>query len=54
MVHYIPSGEYAFYAGRGGVPIRAAVDPDITVFHIQLIGKYIGIGFMTDSNEYPG
>lgn len=51
-VHYVAGGKHARHTGSGGIAVYAAVDHDVTVVHVQLAGKNVGIGRVANSNEY--
>ncbi len=51
-VLHIAGGEHARYAGGGGVAFAATLGDDITVFHLQLAGKNVGIRLVADGDEH--
>ena len=53
MVRDVAGREYSGDACGGGIALAAALDPDISVFHVQLALEKLRIGGVTDSDEHP-
>ena len=51
MITHITGGKYTRCTGGGGITLSAAANLDITVFHIQLSGKDVGIGLVSYGNK---
>ena len=51
MIGYIARGEYTRNARRGRIPIKATLDPDIALAHVQLAFEDLSVGRMSDRNE---
>ena len=53
MVSHVSSSKHPFYTSGGGIAFGAASDLDVAVFHFQLAGKNIRVGFVPDGNKDP-
>ena len=54
VVGDVSSGENSGYTGAGSFTIEAAFDDDVTVFHLQLVLKNVGIRLVTDGDKNAG
>jgi len=51
MILHVAGGKYTRNIGRSGIALQTAARFDITIIHLKLSSKKIGVGLMPDRNE---